>query len=227
MTRSTRQVYQSHHKNLFNILKRNCVSFEVFLHTWKTEHTWCWANELSIPNDYKEHKYLNPNYYQIDNQDEFLSTINLSDYYYPNEYEWVPELIRNHLCSLQSLKRCFNMCKSTNKKYDYVIVMRPDVNILSPLPFLDMFILNNSINTNNIYIPSIDWNEGYNDRAAIIPFHCANWYCNRIDEIIEFRRNNGRIVSEKYLKYIVDKYYKIVPIKFNFIITRPTVPPEE
>ena len=69
LTRSTRQVYQSHHKNLFNILKRNCVSFEVFLHTWKTEHTWCWANELSIPNDYKEHKYLNPNYYQILHQE--------------------------------------------------------------------------------------------------------------------------------------------------------------
>ena len=31
-----------------------------------------------------------------------------------------------------------------------------------------------------------------------------------IDEIAEFRKTNGRIVSEKYLKFIIDKYVNIV-----------------
>jgi hypothetical protein len=67
-----------------------------------------------------------------------------------------------------------------------------------------------------------NYNEGYNDRFAIVPFENCEKYGKRIDEIKEFRKSNGRIVSEKYLKYIVDKYYKNISfIDFKFQIVRP------
>ena len=31
-------------------------------------------------------------------------------------------------------------------------------------------------------------------------------YGKRIDEIVDFRKHNGRIVSEKCLKFIINKY---------------------
>ena len=47
-------------------------------------------------------------------------------------------------------------------------------------------------------------------------------YSTRIDEIIEFRRNHGRIVSEKYVKYIINTYYpNLQLIDFKMLRVRP------
>ena len=76
--------------------------------------------------------------------------------------------------------------------------------------------------TNNISIPDREHNEGYNDKLAIVDYDKCGLYGRRIDEIIDFRRNHGRIVSEKFVKYIIDKYFvSITFIKFDFDIIRP------
>ena len=64
-------------------------------------------------------------------------------------------------------------------------------------------------------------NEGLNDRSAVLNYSQAKNYANKIEEAAEFRKHNGRIVSEKFTKYIVDKYYKNKNIKFNFDRVRP------
>jgi hypothetical protein len=47
-------------------------------------------------------------------------------------------------------------------------------------------------------------------------------YGKRIDELAEYRKSNGRIVSEKYVKFIVNKYkIPVNLIDFNFNIIRP------
>ena len=49
----------------------------------------------------------------------------------------------------------------------------------------------------------------------------CKYYAYRIDEIIDFRKNQGRIVSEKYAKFIIDKYFEQVHfIDFHFEIIR-------
>jgi hypothetical protein len=107
----------------------------------------------------------------------------------------------------------------SNNKYDYVIYIRPDYTINNAFD-INIF---NSIGNKTIVIPKDDSNEGYNDRFAIMKYDMAKYYGNRINEIKEFRKNHGRIVSEKYVKYIIDKYFN--EVKFNDIqltIIRPS-----
>jgi hypothetical protein len=198
------------------------------MHTWKTDKNIVWGNELNIPNDYDEYKLLNPTVYQIDDQSEFLDSICFEDYFNNELYkkyggdthhEWRPYLIRNHLCALESQKRVTTMCMNSNKTYDYVIYVRPDVEIYDEFPIQCL----SKIKDNDIAIPSDEHHEGYNDRFAIVPFNMCEKYGKRIDEILEFRKLRGRIVSEKYVKYIIEKYFgNIHFINFKFAIVRPT-----
>ena len=227
MTRSTKAVYNSHHNNLFNVLRANNIDYNVFMHTWKTDDNTniIWETITDIPIDYEEYKLLNPHYYAIDNQDDFLETIYFNDYFDQELYdkyggdthhEWRPRLIINHLCALESQKRCFEMVRKTNINFDYVIFIRPDVEISNKI---NMEWLNITF---DIIVPNYEFNEGVNDKFAIIPFDIAHHYANRIDELADFRKNHGRIVSEKYVQFIIIKYYKCVHlINFYIKIVRP------
>ena len=225
MTRSTKHIYQSHYRYLFNILNKN-VNYDIFMHTWETEHNLIWGEKSNIPIDYDEYKLLKPNYFKRDNQNDFLNSLNFENYF--NEelfkkyggdtpHEWRPELIRNHLCALESQKRVTDMVLNNDKNYDYIIYIRPDVMLQNNFNIEWL-----NIEPNSISIPNDEHHEGLNDRFAIVPYNNCAYYGKRIDEIIEFRKNNGRIVSEKYVKFIINKYYpKINFINFKFIIVRP------
>ena len=110
------------------------------------------------------------------------------------------------------------MVLDNQNKYDYVIYIRPDVLITS------MFQVQYLYNTmeNQISIPDDEHHSGYNDRFAIVRCKDCSHYGKRINEIIEFRKKHGRIVSEKYVKYILDKYFQAIHfIGFKFQIVRP------
>lgn len=226
MTRSLKKVYKSHINNIFQVLTKNNILFDVFIHSWKTDKNIIWEKIINVPIDYQEYKLLNPKYYQLDNQNDFLQSIVFSDYFNESLYkkfggdthnEWRPGLIRNHLCALESQKRVTDMVLNTKITYDYIMYIRPDVEIITP--FSPHFL---NININEIAIPNYDHNKGYNDRFAIVHFEKCCLYGKRINEIIEFRKKNGRIVSEKYVKFILLKYFsKINFIDFKFNIIRP------
>jgi hypothetical protein len=227
MTRSTKYVYKSHFNNLFNILTNNSIDYEVFMHTWKVENDQniIWENVSDVPIDYQEYALLKPNFYKIEEQKNFKDQINFSEYFNIELYdkhggdtphEWRPQLIMNHLCALESQKRVYKMVMDSSTIFDYIMFIRPDVEILNPF---DINIFNAPF---DIIIPSYDHHEGLNDRFAILPFNDARNYACRIDEIKEFRRNNGRIVSEKYVKFIINKYYSNLKyINFIMKIVRP------
>lgn len=224
MPRSTRHVYQTHIENLHNVLKDSSINFKIFFHTWKTENNIVWNTNYG-PIDNEEYKFLNPDFYKIESQDEFLSTIQFDNYFDKQLYdtygdspysEWRPYLIKNHLCALESQKRVFNMVLENGTPFDYIIVIRPDVKILNKFDVQCLF------KNYDITILNYDNYEGLNDKFAVLPFYTANRYMCRIDEIIEFRKTMGRIVSEKYVKYIIEKYYKKVDyIDFQMVIIRP------
>ena len=79
MTRSTRYIYNSHNVYLYDILKQNNCSYDIYMHTWKTDKNIIWEHDCNIPVDYEEYKLLNPTYYSIDNQTEFLNSIDFSN----------------------------------------------------------------------------------------------------------------------------------------------------
>jgi hypothetical protein len=227
LTRSTKYVYISHHKYIYNIFKHHKINYDVYMHSWKTNNNIVWFSNLNTPIDYDEYKLLCPTVYKLDEQDDFLSTITFSDYFDEKLYnahgnsgtgEWAPQLIKNHLCALESQKRVTNMCLESGKKYNFIVYVRPDVEIFNSFP-IKIF---NIIEPDEIAIPNYDHWEGYNDTFAVVPFGTCKLYGMRINEIISFRKTNGRIVSEKYVKYILDKYFKKIHfINFRFKIIRP------
>ena len=145
--------------------RKNCT-YKKFMHTWKmkdgVQNIW----DKIIPQriDYSEYKLLNPDYYTIDDEDEFLSTINMDDYIYnddsiinenPNYLGWTSKSswLSNYICMLESQKRGFQMvkhCVENGDTFKYIIFMRPDITIYDDLP-VDVFFRN----YNAIYIPNI------------------------------------------------------------------------
>ena len=99
----------------------------------------------------------------------------------------------------------------------FIMFIRPDITIHNELP-IDIIINNHE----KIHVPNHSHYEGINDQFAIMNYEYANIYGNRIDELIDFRKNNGRIVGEKYCKFIILKNnMKINQLEFNYSITRP------
>lgn len=216
MTRSTRFIYKSHEKYLFDVLKLNNIQYTTYIHTWRTEFNVVW-NEISpIPIDYEEWRLLNPNEYCLDHQDTFLQSIDFSKYFdSTSNQEWHPRLIINHICSLESKRQVFRM--SQKHGADFVIFIRPDVQLHN---YFNIGIFN-ELKAGHIAIPNDNHGEGFNDRFAVLPFESASHYAERINGLAEFRRTEGRIVSEKYVKFIINKYYTVHFLNFKFTIIRP------
>lgn len=226
LTRSTKKVYQSHFLNIFHQLDRYGIAYDVFMHTWELSGKQrIWGKDIEAPVDYDEYQLLQPAHYQIDKQDEFTAQLDFGNYFYQGVWdacgeqgEWLPKLVLNHLCALESQKRATDMVLRSGNTYDLIMYVRPDVNIKEPLPVKEIL----KMQEHEIAIPDFAHGEGYNDRFAILPAAIAPLYAKRIDEIADFRKGHGRITSEKYVKFICDKYsFKIHPIKFNFDIIRP------
>ena len=225
LTRSTKKVFYSHKYNITDVLEKNNITYTIFMHTWKTKDNTqnILGNNIRHKIDYTEYKLLHPEFYKIDSQDEFLASINISNYFYNDvllekgsnkDGEWNIDLIKNHLCALESMKRGLEMVPNTFK---YVMFIRPDVMILNELPIQQIL-----QHDNKISIPNNNHYEGFNDRFAVMNYKNAIIYGNRINELVEFRKTNGRIVSEKYVKFIINKYkIPVNLIDFNFEIIRP------
>lgn len=218
LTRSTKKVYQSHFDKIFKVLEQNNVPYDVFMHTWSLEGPqYAWWTPLSAPIDYEEYKLLNPTYFRRDDQDVFTNALDFGLYYYEDQKdkEWHPRLIFNHICALESQKRVTDMVYESGNEYDYIVYVRPDVRIDSAF---DVGWLN--LPANGIAIPNYEHYEGYNDRFAILPYTDASVYGKRIDQIAEFRKHHGRIVSEKYVKYVCNTNklsIRFVPFKFSIV----------
>lgn len=226
LTRSTQKVYKSHLNHIYNVLQQNKLSYHVFMHTWKTENNkqMVWGEYSSKDINYDEYKLLNPDFYKIESQDDYIHSIDMNHYFYKeiwdkhghcNHGEWLPCLIRNHICALTSMKRGLEMVEEQPNKYKYVMFVRPDSNITNDFPLHQL--VQTSVN-----IPNFDHYEGFNDRFAVMNYENSIIYGKRIDELSEFRKTNGRIVSEKYVKFIIQKYKLPVNfIQFHFDLVRP------
>lgn len=229
LTRSTKQVYKTHFQKIFKILKRHEIDYDVFMHTWRIKGKQkVWHYEIENPVDYNEYQLLKPTFYQIDDQDEFTNQLDLSNYFYKgiddvSNTAWAPEiaekLIFNHLCALESLKRVTEMVENSGNYYDFVIYLRPDVQFNNRLPISKILKLKNF----DIIIPDFDHWAGYNDRFAVLNYNTAPIYGKRIEGLAEFRKTQGQISSEKYVKYICKaNKLNVIFIPFHFDIIRPS-----
>lgn len=221
LPRSILGVFPSQKEKVLDVLAQYGIEYDIYVHLWKTDVNRVWDWTVSIPLDYESVQILGAKHVQIDDQDEFLRTIQFGDYYYEHEIEqeWSPELLRNHICALESQKRCVNECISSNIHYDYVMFLRPDALIETPLPVEEIF-LKEPFLPNTIILPTNNHYEGLNDRFAVMNFECVLMYSHRIERIKEFRKQHGRIVAEKYVKHVVDTYFQPKFVDFYFRLLR-------
>lgn len=209
-----RIVAPTHETNLYAPLEKAGYKVDRFVHTWSTASPMVWGKP-DAPVDLSAVEVLRPLASRIDSQEEFLAGIHFPDYFdkalweKTGEYgrqEWRPELVRNHLCALESLRRAFALVHLPN--YDYILFLRPDMELLEP--FNPAWL--QDLSYTGILFTDQAHGEGFNDRFAVMYTNKASAlanpsaYANRIEELAEFRRTQGRIVSEKVVKYIVKKH---------------------
>jgi hypothetical protein len=197
------------------------------MHTWNKDESTSMLNESGIQN-FLEYRIVNPDFYKKDNDYDFINSINIDDYFYKDVWntkghgydgEWLPHLVSNHLCQLESQRRGLSMIKDfvdQGNTFKYVIIMRQDIFINIDLPIHDIISKPDAIS-----IPNFDHFEGYNDRFAIMNYENSFIYGNRIKELKDYRKTQGRIVAEKCLRYVLDSNnIEINMIPFYFDIVR-------
>lgn len=232
LLRSAKDVYKSHVTHINNELANENIDYKIFIHTWKTKNDIqkVWGRTINIKQNYEDNKYFNPYKFLIENQEEFIDKLDFSKYFYKHIYdtkghsrkgEWLPYLVKNHLCALESQKRALKMVENENEHFDYVIFVRPDSLFKQKLPVKKCIDFLNKVK-NGIIIPSFGSWEGLNDKFAMMNMSNSTYYANRIDVLPDYRKSFGRIVSEKCTKYIVSKYYKPLLISFHFKTIRPS-----
>ena len=110
------------------------------------------------------------------------------------------------------------MAEDSGKNYNAFIVIRPDAYFVSDIDIAAL----TTVAHNTLYVPDWMWFEGYNDRLAFGCKEVIYHYTHRVKDFPEFRRTKGRIVAEKYLKLMVEKYgFQINPISVRFRLCRP------
>lgn len=221
LVRTLREVYPSQKKYVFNPLDECSIEYDTYIHTWIVDKNLVWNRVMKKQNDYDSMDIIEPKSKQIDVQSDFFQTLHREDYYYDGQREWDPQLLNNHLCALESQKRSVELCLASGEEYDYVMFLRPDALINKRLPVERIFREHFVLEPNTIILPNFNHWEGYNDQFAIVPFSLVKEYSHRIDGIAEFRKTQGRIVAEKYVKYVVDRHFKPVFADFHFDLLRP------
>jgi len=228
LTRSLKKTHESHKTYIFDILNSANLIYQTFMHTWKTKDDSqnIWENVIPEKIDYLDHTLLPLDYYKLDDEDIFLESVNMDNYFYKDVWEkepdseWLPKLISNYVCMLESQKRGFDMVKESilkGNKFKFIMFIRPDILIYNEIPI--NVIINNY---DKIQIPNHSHFEGFNDQVAILNYENACIHGKRIEELAEFRKTQGRIVAEKYCKFIINKYnMEINELDFQYAITRP------
>jgi hypothetical protein len=226
-SRSIRRTYTTHQIHVFNKLKEAGIEYDIFMHLWSSSNNMIWGSESGIPEDEGSYTLLEPTFFKKESQNDFLKTVDFGKYFYPHIYrtighsthgEWLPQLVQNHICALESQRRVFQMAEDTGIVYDAYIVIRPDAYFVSDL---DIDALR-SLQVNTLYLPEWMWFEGYNDRFAFGCKDVMQRYTGRLEDLPEFRRTNGRIVAEKCVKLMVEKYgFVVKPLSVKFHLCRP------
>jgi hypothetical protein len=216
LCRSTNYTIDSINKYIFDALKELNFIYDIYLHTYKvtTPYTNIRNSEENIMLNNDLYKLLNPNIYKIDDQDDIKKTIDFAKYRskgdpWSNNFKSLDNLI----LGLNSLNEVTQLWKASNKTYDYIIYLRPDVKFLSPLKLSFFLDLNNT----NIALPNFH-EYPINDRFTIGKPNVMILYGERYLHAFEYSLIN-ELHAETYLKYILDKN-KIDIIKINFKFNR-------
>lgn len=218
ITRSLKYTIDSINKQILNTFKNENILFDIFLHTYtfKTDYVNIRTGEKkTIKNiDNEEYKLLNPNYKQIDIQEDIMEKLNLKEYRSnPDPWNTNYNSVDNYILGCYSKKQLVKLIEKSNNHYDYVIFIRPDC-------LYKKFNTNffKKVNDKTICIPDFHLFGIYrvNDRFSICNMNNYKIYGNAFDSLLELSKKM-KLHSETILGYILkNNNIKIERIKFTF-----------
>lgn len=202
LTRSLSYTYPAFKEKLFDVLTKNNIEYDIFIHTYfiHGEYKNIWSSENITNYNNEEYKLLNAKHVLMDIQDDIIEEHNFEDYY-SNLGNWTgmsPELtkylIRNMVLALYSKKQITLLFEKHKDEYDNVIIIRPDLYLHS---YFDVQWFN-EIDHGTIITPEKERFGGANDRLVILKPENAVYYGTLYDLLLEYSRRKS-IVSENYL----------------------------
>lgn len=214
LTRSLTRTYPNIKEKILDNLKAYKIDYKIFLHTYYFEgkHNDRRTGEINVTLDFNEYKILNPDFFQIDNQDEIKKNINIKQYMV-YKYYYNSKTIENLICALYSQMKAYELVENSGINFDYVWFLRPDVIFKSKLPIRWL----RWINPNRFLVPAFAHFKGINDRMAILTMSQAKIYSTRFHLIHDYGKElkGKKIASEIFLKWVM-KNYKIKEINYLF-----------
>ena len=190
LTRSLKHTYPSIKKNIFDVLEKHNIGYDVFLHTYDLKGlTNKRSGEICCPLDTDEWKLLNPIAHKITNQEAFDKSFNWEMLFKHGDI-WKDgrNSLKNAIRQLNSLKEVTSLWIERDV-YDFYIYIRPDLYYVNEL-IINEFI--EHIHLNNILVIPYwgNYRGGFNDRIAFGSYHVMKKYGNRIDNLPRYYNQN-------------------------------------
>ena len=220
ITRSLKFTIQSIEKRIFNVLDKNNIDYDIYLHTYNhNNYENSRTKEKFNDVDNEEYKLLNPKYQHIDNQDDIKKLLDLKKYRTHKDPWPMSEnynSVDNFILAQYSKLQLVNMIKKNSINYDYIIYLRPDVYYCNALNIVNF----KKISNNNICIPNFHLYSKFNDRFAITNIKTYEIYGKIFNHLYGYSKKN-KLHSETTISRIL-KRNKITwtHIEFKFARVR-------
>jgi len=219
LTRSLKHTIDSIQTHIMTPLKNANIEYKIFLHTYQfdSEYFNPRAKEEHVQLDFQEYKLLNPDYLQIDNQDEVKARIGLEKYRsQPDPWNTNYITVDNFICAMYSKKRVGEMIKNCGETFDAYIFLRPDVKFLNSLSIQYLSL----IHGNRVCVPNFHLFPEFNDRFFICSNANIHTYTQLFDDMLEYSQHSS-LHSERFQYAMLTKKYRLIvvyiPIYFNRI----------
>jgi hypothetical protein len=217
ITRSLTHTIDSIKDKILYAFKNNNIEYTIFMHTYKlnkyrnerTHENIEDIQDIEKMND--EYKLLNPDFLQIDNQDDIANTLNL-DSYRTHQDPWNTQYnsVDNFILAMYSKSKVTHMVEDSKIIFDYIIYLRPDVKYINEfnIDFLK------GVNDNTICIPNFHlYNEvRFNDRFAICTNNSYKLYGNIFDKLLDLSKIMPLHSETVYAKILYENNINIIII---------------
>lgn len=220
LTRSLKYTIHSIRAKILKQLDDKNIEYKIFLHTYVFDSAYNnpRANERNIKLDFDEYKLLNPDYVEIDNQDQIKKQIGLEKYRSqkdPWETNYVS--VDNYLCAMYSKKRLGQMIQASNEQFDAYLFLRPDVLFLNNFDVRYLTLIRNDV----VCIPNFALFPKFNDRAFLCSKHNVYKYTNLFDELYIYSKTHELHSERSQYNILVFRHkLKIQYIPFHFTRVR-------
>jgi len=219
LTRSLKYTIHSIKKRILNVLKNNKIEYKIFMHTYKFDSQYVnpRAHEYDVDLDFEEYTLLNPDYIEIDDQDEIKTNINVFKYRTLAD-PWNSGFVTvdNFLCAMYSKKQIGQMVENCEETFDYIIYLRPDVKYHT---YFDMKYLS-LVNKYTVCTPNFHLFPKMNDRFCILTNNNLRQYYSMFDKMHQYSLTHP-LHSERFQYHMFTVVYKwsvkYIPFLFNRI----------